>query len=251
MSEALPVFALHGWALNAAVFGPLGERLEGRRLIAPDLPGHGRRREEALGRDPAPLAARLLAEAPPRAVWLGWSLGSIIALAAALAAPKRVAALVLVAGTASFLARPDWPWGMPPGRLERMAEDLARDPEATVNELLTWQVRGNERGRRALDGLREALGERGRAGAAALADGLALLETMDYGAELGRIAAPVLVIAGGRDRLVRPQAARALAEALPAGRLVPIEGAAHAPFLSHPEAFGAALHEFLPALADG
>lgn len=244
---AEPVFALHGWALNAAVFAPLGDRIAGRRLIACDLPGHGRRRDERLGRDPAALAARLLDEAPPRAVWLGWSLGSLIALAAALAAPERVAALVLVAGTASFVTRPGWLQGMPRKRLERMGADLARDPETTVNDFLTWQVRANAHGRRALEGLRGALAERGAASNAALADGLALLEDMDYRAALEDIGTPALVVAGARDRLVRPRAAQVLAEGLPAGRLAMIEEAGHVPFLSHPEEFRAALHGFLAA----
>ncbi|MGH8226083.1 MAG: alpha/beta fold hydrolase [Gammaproteobacteria bacterium] len=250
MTEPLPIFALHGWALNAAVFAPFGDRIAGRRLIAPDLPGHGRRREETLGRDPAALASRLLDEAPPRAVWLGWSLGSLLALAAASAAPERVAALVLVAGTASFIARPDWPQGMPRERLESMGADLVRDPEATVNDFLTWQVQANARGRKALRGLRQALAERGSASAAALADGLALLEIMDYRGELKSLKMPALAIAGGRDRLVRPQAARASAVGLPGGRFLMIEEAGHAPFLSHADEFHAALSDFLAALDD-
>ncbi len=39
--EGLPVIALHGWLDNAASFAPLAARLEGVRLIALDLAGHG------------------------------------------------------------------------------------------------------------------------------------------------------------------------------------------------------------------
>lgn len=243
-----PVFALHGWALNAAVFAPLLDWVAGHWLVTPDLPGHGRRHAEVLGRDPATLAARLLEEAPGEAVWLGWSLGGLIAQAAAFAAPERVSALVLVATTASFTERPGWPQGMPRDRLEAMAADLERDPETTVNDFLTMQVSPSVAGRAALRGLRKALVERGQASDEALADGLALLETMDYRAQLARFDKPVLVIAGGRDRLVRPEAARALAAGFPDSNLVMIEQAGHAPFLSHPEACRAALHNFLDTL---
>ena len=39
--DGLPVIALHGWLDNAASFAPLAARLEGVRLIALDLAGHG------------------------------------------------------------------------------------------------------------------------------------------------------------------------------------------------------------------
>ncbi len=39
--RGLPVIALHGWLDNAASFAPLAARVEGVRLIALDLAGHG------------------------------------------------------------------------------------------------------------------------------------------------------------------------------------------------------------------
>ena len=39
--EGIPVIALHGWLDNAASFTPLATQLEGIRLIAVDLAGHG------------------------------------------------------------------------------------------------------------------------------------------------------------------------------------------------------------------
>ena len=39
--DGLPVIALHGWLDNAASFAPLAARLDGVRLIALDLAGHG------------------------------------------------------------------------------------------------------------------------------------------------------------------------------------------------------------------
>ena len=58
---------------------------------------------------------------------------------------------------------------------------------------------------------------------------------------------PVLVIAGERDRIIRPAASRALAAALPDAHYVEVAGAAHAPFLSHPVQFLRQLNGFLHA----
>ncbi len=74
-----------------------------------------------------------------------------------------------------------------------------------------------------------------------LADALRLLRDTDLRPVLSRITTPTLVVGGERDALVPIEATRALAAALPQATHVAIEGAAHAPFLSHRQAFLAAL----------
>lgn len=240
-----PVFAVHGWGLNAAVFAPLGGAVGGRRLIALDLPGHGARGGERLGHDPAAVVADLLAAAPPRAVWLGWSLGGMLALAAAAARPERVARLVLVATAASFVARPGWPLGIPHARLERMGERLLEDPRRTVADFLTLQVLASASARPTLRRLRSALSERGMAAPSALADGLALLRGMDLRALAAGVDVATLVVGGARDRLVPPAAVRDLGARLACARTVVLDAAGHVPFLSHRDAFVDVLTGFL------
>lgn len=251
MSTTPPVFAIHGWAFNAAVFEPLAAAFERDVFFSCDLAGHGRRRGETLGRDPDAIVRALLEKSPPRAVWLGWSLGGLLALGAALAAPERITALVLVATGPAFAAGPGWPLGVPRERLERMSAALTRDPEAMVAEFLALTVVASEHRGAVLQAERDALARGGTASASALADGLALLAAIDYRAALARIAAPALVIAGGRDRVVRPEAAEALAAGLLDSRLHLIDGAGHAPFLSHPLEFREVLRGFLATAADG
>ncbi|HVS57389.1 MAG TPA: alpha/beta fold hydrolase, partial [Casimicrobiaceae bacterium] len=61
---------------------------------------------------------------------------------------------------------------------------------------------------------------------------------------IGAISQPALVIAGDRDTLTPVAAGRCLASALPHASLVVIHGAAHTPFLSHPQAVITALDAF-------
>lgn len=245
MPELLPVFALHGWGLNAATLAPLADAFEGRDFMPVDLPGHGARRDEPFGRDVNVLAEGLLAQAPPRAVWLGWSLGGMLALAAAATAPERVAALVTVASSPSFVARPGWPQGMPAERLRRMATDLSTDMQRTVNDFLTLQVMSSRGGRATLRQLQASLHERGMAGQQALDDGLHLLEALDLRPQAQGLQTPLLAMGGARDRLVRPAAVEALAGMAPQGEACVFEDAAHAPFLSHRETFAGRVNAFL------
>ncbi len=245
MPECLPIFALHGWGLNAATLAPLADAFGDHEFVAVDLPGHGARRDEPFGRDVDALVEGLLAQAPSRAVWLGWSLGGMLALAAAAAAPKRVAALVTVASSPSFVARPDWPQGMPAERLRRMASDLSADMQQTVDDFLTLQVLSSRGGRAALRQLQASLHERGMASQQALDDGLHVLEVLDLRDRLSALVMPVLAMGGARDRLVRPAAIEAWAAMVPHGRACIFEDAAHAPFLSHREAFVGRVMDFL------
>lgn len=228
-----PVVALHGWALNAAVFEPFAGHVSGRQLFALDLPGHGRRRDAELGSDPQLIARVLLDSSPERAVWMGWSLGGMLALQCGLLCPQRVAGLVIISASASFIRRPHWTVGMPLEKLKAMAEALQKDSAKVVNDFLTLQVLASPKSRPVLRSLKAALQERGSASQEALESGLELLEEMDFSGRLESLDIPVLVISGDLDRLVRPASASLLAERLPKGQALTIEHAAHVPFLSH------------------
>ena len=243
-----PVVLLHGWALHSGIWGGLPASLaEKHRVHAVDLPGHGH--SPALARFTAEavvqsLAGTFAAEREPLTV-VGWSLGGQLALAWALARPKCVARLVLVATTPRFVAGHGWDCAMARTTLEAFAADLETGWRATVLRFLTLQMRGGERGHATLASMRRELFARGDPAPAVLHETLALLATSDLRAAVGNVAQPALVVAGMHDTLVPAAACRWLAAALPNGRFTAIESAAHAPFLSHPESFGGALRAFL------
>jgi pimeloyl-[acyl-carrier protein] methyl ester esterase len=86
---------------------------------------------------------------------------------------------------------------------------------------------------------------RGEPDLAALQSGLEILRSCDLCGALPGIDQPVLVMAGERDTLIPLQASQYLASNTPNGRLEMISGAAHAPFLSHPEEFVRCVVNFL------
>ncbi len=250
-----PLVLLHGFAMHGGVLAGLAARLAARhRVHVVDLPGHGRSCSanvdtlgavaDAVATSVAAARAHDTAAHAPVAV-LGWSFGGQVAMAWAAQRPAEIARLALVCTTPSFVTRADWPCAMAPETLSRFGDELAVAYRATLQRFLTLQVQGSDAGRAALAQLRARLFEHGNPAPAALARTLALVAGNDLRPLAASLYVPALVVAGARDALAPAPAGAWLAAALPAGRLAMLDGAAHAPFLSHPEAFGAALGAFL------
>lgn len=238
---------LHGWGLHGGVFGALAEQLAGRyRVTVVDLPGHGRSPAPAQQQDLSALADSVAVVAPPRAAWLGWSLGGMIAAQLALRAPQRVDNLILVASSPRFITGNGWPYAMDPAVLAGFARELQEDYRGTLDRFLSLRVGLNTAaGRSTLRLLREMLFQFPSPAPQALRDGLAILSSADLRAQLPALRCPVLYILGERDRLVPVGVGPGLTALFPAARVEIISGAGHAPFLSHQAAFLAVLAPFL------
>jgi pimeloyl-[acyl-carrier protein] methyl ester esterase len=77
-----------------------------------------------------------------------------------------------------------------------------------------------------------------------LADGLDLLASTDLRAALPALSVPTLWLGGRRDRVVDPRAMAAAAAQVPDARVVVVDHAGHAPFLTHADAVAAELRAF-------
>lgn len=242
-----PVVLLHGWAMHSGLWGPLPQRLARRhRVHAVDLPGHGHSAPlPAFTLDAVvdALRAAFAAASRPLAL-LGWSLGGLVAMRWALREPERVARLVLVATSPRFVAGADWPHAMSRETLDRFGDELHVAWRLTVQRFLALQVQGSEHARTTLAALRAPLYARGEPSPRTLAEALEAIRGADLRAEAGRIAQPALVVSGSRDMLTLPAAGRWLAGRMPDARYAELAGAAHAPFLSHADAFAALLDGF-------
>ena len=175
----------------------------------------------------------------------GWSLGGQVALRWAQRAPNQVKKLALVASTPCFTEREDWLFGMAVATLSQFAAELERDHAATLRRFLALQMRGSANERELLTDLRSRLFSRGEPDVNALRGGLEILRDADLRGDLASIHQPALLIVGERDKLTPPEASFYMAQSLPDARAVEIAGAAHAPFLSHPEIFVTQITDFL------
>ncbi|MFA5825854.1 MAG: pimeloyl-ACP methyl ester esterase BioH [Gallionellaceae bacterium] len=245
IGSGVPLVLLHGWGMHGGVWSDVAQRLAADfQVHSVDLPGNGASAalpETNLDTLVQVLSARF---GEPLNV-CGWSLGGQVALRWAAREPEKVRRLILVASTPCFAEREDWLFGMQSEVLERFAAELEQNHAATLRRFIALQLRGSENERELLLQLRERLFSRGEPDMAALRGGLGILRTADQRAELQGVKQPTLVIGGERDKLTSPEASRYMAQAMSAARMVEVKGAAHAPFLSHPEIFVEHLKSFL------
>jgi pimeloyl-[acyl-carrier protein] methyl ester esterase len=240
-----PLVLVHGWAMHGGIFAPLLPALSTRFTVhLVDLPGHGRSPERDGPLDLRVAAARI-AEAAPGAIWIGWSLGGLVALEAALDRPHHVRGLVLVAANPRFALAPDWPHGVEHAVFDDFARDLATDWRGTLDRFLALECVGSDRARSELRELRAHVFERGEPALHVLGDGLRILADTDLRPQLPELDCPSLWIAGARDRLVPWQAMEAAAALAPRARFARIDGGGHAPFIGHPERVLHAFDEWL------
>jgi pimeloyl-[acyl-carrier protein] methyl ester esterase len=234
--------------MNAASWGEFPQRLAERRdIYRVELPGHGR--SPWVGDDRLEhWAERVSAVVPHGAIWAGWSLGAAVAVQAALDRPESVRALVLINGTPRFMQAADWPHAMEPRALAQFSQSVEADASATVKRFLALQVRGAVDASATLRRLNAAKQELPAAHHGALAIGLDLLRATDLRHRLPSIKLPMLWLLGERDALVPAAMAWSLTEWLPDARVEVIEGAGHAPFLSHLSQVMARMEPFLEQL---
>lgn len=249
-----PLVLVHGWAMHGGVFATLAERLRSRHtLYLIDLPGHGLSRS-----DTTPLAFDAVCDAihaqVPVAPWLGWSLGGMFALHAAVRSPARVPALIALCSSPCFVRGPDWRYGVSAEIFRDFAKGLSEDYRATLDRFVALEAFGSDHAKEELRELRAGLFARGEPAARVLVDGLRILETTDQRPLLADLRVPSLWVAGRRDRLVDPRAMRDAAALIEqaghaSATFAQIEHAGHAPFLTHVDEVVAQLTAFLPGAA--
>ncbi|HWQ94324.1 MAG TPA: pimeloyl-ACP methyl ester esterase BioH [Gammaproteobacteria bacterium] len=240
------IVLLHGWGLHGGVWEETAAHLANDfRVTCIDLPGHGRSAAIPESYTLQTLAKWILSVAPQQAIWLGWSLGGMLAMQCAATHPERVTKLILVASTPRFTHSADWSHGISSEVFEQIAQELEHDAKKTIRRFLALQLRGSERAHESLTALNHAVFRHGLPATAALRGGLNILRDADLRTHLARISSPALVIAGERDPLIPLQAGDYLAENLPNGKLLTLPKSGHAPFLSHPSEFLRAINEFL------
>lgn len=238
---------IHGAGMSSVVWMDLVRRFApARRVVAPDLPGHGQSdRWHEISIEGYCDAVGALCETLklPRTILVGHSMGAAVALSCALAWPERVAGLVLLNGGARLAVAesvmalierslPTGPLGEKE-RIDRMPDalaDLCFSPSTSPELRARWQAV-------LLAAEREVV-----------LDDFRACGRFDVREQLPTLSAwriPTLLVSGRDDLMVPTGAVAKTAALLPGSRHVVIEGSGHLSHLEQPEPFYTHLEEFL------
>jgi pimeloyl-ACP methyl ester carboxylesterase len=246
-----PVLCLHGLTRNSRDFEVVAPRLAalGRRVLAMDVRGRGRSDwDPQPSRYAAPVYVQDALKAlddlgVERAIWLGTSMGGIIAMIAAGAAPQRVAGAILndigavidAAGLrriASYVGRggpvADWPAAAGAVR----ALNGAAFPQA---DDAFWLTTARRTFRQRADGRVEPDYDPAIAGPPPAADAPSSVDLWPAFAALDRI--PTLVLRGALSDILTRDVVLAMRERKPDLAWAEVHAVGHAPTLEEPAAW--------------
>ena len=235
---------LHAWTESKHAFSRVMPLLAAAiRAIAVDQRGHRDADKPATGYALTDYAddviALLDALGVEAAVLLGSSSGGYVAQQVAVDHPDRVRGLVLVGAPADLRGRAPFF-----DEVESLTDPV---PRQWVRASLEWFEYATPVPQDYLDDRVED-GVRVPAHVWKLA--LAGLARADPPTERGVIAAPTLIIHGGRDALLPEDTGRRLRDAIPASRLIVYPDAAHLVLWEHPERIARDVTAFMAALPD-
>jgi 3-oxoadipate enol-lactonase len=240
------VVLLHGFPLTKAIWESQAAALaQTARVLLPDLRGAG-----ASSVPPGPyLMERLAADVAilldalgiERVALVGHSMGGYVALAFARMFSERVTRLALV--SSRLAADPPDLVAARRELAERAEREASIEPvvDAYVPKLLAPETLAE---RAEIVERAYAIARRNNAvGAAAALRGMALRAPSDDIA--GELDVPMVLVAGGQDRLLTVEEAGAVVRAFPRGRLVVCNRSGHLPMLEEPERVTEALEAWL------
>ncbi|GAB3183051.1 alpha/beta fold hydrolase [Hydrogenophaga aquatica] len=220
---------------------------QGYHTLAWEMPGYGRSPLIAPYDFPglAEALRRMLdAARVERAILIGHSLGGMVALQAWTVMPERIQAMVLAATSPAF--------GHGSGDFQQqfLAQRLAPlDAGQTLAQVAERLVPAMAAPNASAASLAEAKACMGAIPPASYRAALQALVTFEQRAALPTITVPTLCLAAEHDRTAAPSVMQRMAARIPGAQYVEIAGAGHLVNFERPDAFNAAVADFLDTLS--
>lgn len=249
-NQPISLVLIHGWGLNSAVWQPFIESLPDSffgvfNIITLDLPGFGTN----VDIDIHPYSLAHICQCINQtisqpAIYLGWSLGGLVATEMTLRYPEKVLGLITVASSPFFLEEDKkemdnqglWP-GIKPKILQAFHQQLQLDIKKTISGFLKIQAMGSPHIRQDIKQISQLVFQHQMPNQLTLDQSLKLLEVSDYRKRLKDISQPFLRIYGDADSLVPNAAIEKVRKIAENSDQLIIKQASHAPFISHTDIF--------------
>ncbi|UUO23916.1 pimeloyl-ACP methyl ester esterase BioH [Colwellia sp. M166] len=236
--QGLPLVFIHGWGLNSAVWQPCLAQLQvDFEVITIDLPGFATNSGFQVAEYSLVNLAKKVQQAVAKpAVYIGWSLGGLVASQITINYPEQVLGLITVASSPQFVEEDNWP-GIKKAVLAMFHQQLAQDTTKTISNFLKIQAMGSPNVRQDIKKIRDLVMQHEQPSQQILDDSLALLTSSNLSNALSDIHQPFLRLYGKLDGLVPKQVIPLIDDLVPNSDCHIFAQASHAPFISHQEEF--------------
>lgn len=260
-SQKIPLVLIHGWGLNSAVWQPFIKNLpdeftDAFYIITLDLPGYGINVDKVVGTySLANICKSIVDTIKQPAIYLGWSLGGLVATEMALSYPEQVLGLITVASSPRFTEERGeqagvnqllWP-GIKPTVLDAFHQQLHIDTKKTISGFLKIQAMGSPHIRQDIKQITLLIFQHQMANKMTLDQSLKLLENSDFRLRLQDITQPFLRLYGDADNLVPKAVIAQITQLAKNSEQYIFKQASHAPFISHADDFKQILSDWLMA----
>jgi pimeloyl-ACP methyl ester carboxylesterase len=229
-----PAVLIHGAGGSQLSWPPQIRRLNGQRVLAIDLPGHGK--SEGAGRQEISeyaldIIAFMKALKLRGAVIVGHSMGSAIALTLAVHYPKQVLGLGLLGSGAILRVAPAIL------NLTANARTFSNAVELVINHSFSGQADSR---------LKEiSIKQMSEMRAPVLHGDFLACNAFNILDDLPRIQTRTLILCGEQDEMTPPKFSEALRDSIPGAQLEIVPGTGHMLMLEQPEAVAKSLEQFL------
>ncbi|MBI5078754.1 alpha/beta hydrolase [Candidatus Saganbacteria bacterium] len=169
-----------------------------------------------------------------KTILVGWSMGGMLAMTAAVQAQDRVCGLVLVSTTPKFIRAAGFHPGLSPVLLRRLERKIEAEGVSAFHKLIFKEEESE--GREAIPPARAK-------------KELAELARLDFRGILPQIKIPTLILHGDRDEICPPSAAIFMREKICGSELVIFPGVGHALMLEIPQLFNSHFKKFMEKYA--
>ncbi len=237
--HGIPLVLLHGWGMHGGIWNVCVAELKKKfSVIVVDLPGFGHSHALSIDANLTSLSDPIVEKIKQPAIYLGWSLGGLVATDIAYRYPEKVLGLIQVCSTPKFLGDKDWP-GMEWAQLSRFHTMLHRDYTKTIEQFILLQLYQSDGMKQRANQIKTCIFSRAQPALVALDAGLTLLEKTDQRRVLSKITCPKIALFGQLDRIV----SATVSEKLHFESIV-FAKASHMPFMNDTQAFCQAIKKF-------
>ena len=249
MNNPLSIALLHGWATEPTIWDSVVSELEsrGHSVTVYEMPGYGSRRSENGNVSFDQLVSDATDQLDGCELWVGWSIGAMVAIGSALKKSTQCKAMMAVCPTAKFCCDTKKETA-----LNQLRDSVENDSVKSVTRFRRSMTSAKNRrtiGKKISEMHSLGAGDKNNVTVETLLAGLEILSTTDLMEEVNKIGISVRILSGEEDTIIPCSSGEKLHHLIPNSTYTTLP-CGHVPFLECPQRFMEQLFEFAQTIVE-